>query len=79
MKEFFTGCFFAYVLLKEVMSTKFIFGFLAGTYVSTQYDLKPYIDMAEEKIKNQLENKPPEKFLREKINNFLSKEETKKD
>lgn len=48
------GCFFAYIFIREAMSSKFIFGFVTGAYVATQYDLKPYFDHAERKIRDKI-------------------------
>jgi len=55
MRDIVIGCFFAFVFIREAMSSKFLLGFLSGAYVATQYNFKPYFDLAEEKVRQQLE------------------------
>ena len=59
------------------MSSKFIIGFVSGAYLATHYDLKPYFEQAEEKIKKQLEEiKPKSSDNKDSIiKKFFSKKE----
>lgn len=46
-----TGIFVGLVfLLINDITSKFIIGFIAGIFVSTKYDFKPYVSLIEDKV-----------------------------